>query len=399
MKALMRTVIGVFFGILLGAVLFTGCQGLLPMALATPTVPSMPTTSATPVSSESASSELPTGSLVACEEVVVQVYENASPGVVYVENQRRARGLLGLPSQGSGSGFVIDQEGHILTNYHVVSNADKLLVALADGTTTEATVVGSDPGNDIALIKIDVAADKLRPIPLGDSSKLKVGQLAIAIGNPYGLERTVTTGVVSSLGRSMKSDTGRSIRDVIQTDAAINPGNSGGPLLNSQGEVIGINTAIESPSGGSVGIGFAVPVNSAKAALDGMKAGETIEHAWLGITGIKVTADLAEMLDLGVDQGAYVLSVTKGGPAAKAGLHGASVSTEDITSPKDMPEGGDVMVAIDGKAVSSVEDVASYIDTKRPGDTVKVKVIRDKNEVEIDVTLAEWPENVVTRTR
>lgn len=393
MSGLSRTVIGIFFGILIGAVLVIGCTQLSPVALATPLAPSAPSAAAPEV--------VPAMNMLDDEETVVRIYEQISPGVVYIANKMSQRTFFGEQEvSGTGSGFVIDKEGHILTNYHVVSGADSLEVQLADETTASAEVVGSDPSNDIALVKIDVPADKLHVVPLGDSSKVKAGQMAIAIGNPYGLERTVTTGVVSSVGRTMTSDTGRAIRNMIQTDAAINPGNSGGPLLNSRGEVIGINSAIESPIRGSVGIGFAVPINTAKAALDAMKAGQTVEHAWLGITGVKLTPTLAQKLDLGVESGAYVTEVTRGGPAAKAGLRGAGISPAELIDPEeDLRPGGDVIVAVDGTSVASVEDIAEYIDNKKPGDNVKVKVLRDKKEMEFDVTLGKWPETLRVQTR
>ncbi len=393
MRAFMRTSIGILFGVLLGAALVVGYLQFQPVATAMPTAPS--------AHDISAPAAVPDINPATDEDVVVRVYEAVSPGVVYITNQGVQRSIFGTQQTlGTGSGFVIDKEGYILTNYHVVRDAQKLEVTLADDTTVVAKVVGSDPGNDIALIKIDVGADKLQVVPLGDSSEVKAGQLAIAIGNPYGLERTVTTGVISSVGRSLRQESGRSIQNMIQTDAAINPGNSGGPLLNSAGEVIGINTAIESPTGGSVGIGFAVPINTAKAVLSELKAGATVEHAWLGITGVKVTPSIAAKLDLGVERGAYVTEVARGGPAARAGLRGAGVSTAELTNlEEDLVSGGDVIVAIDGKAVSGVDEVAGYIDGKRPGDVVKVKVVRDKKEMEVDVTLGKWPDNLGLQTR
>lgn len=386
------TLVGVVLVVLLvaavvGAALFLGYLRFEPAAAATSAAPTTGALVGLPAASNPATAS--------GEEVVVKVYEEVSPGVVYITNKSTRSTFFGVQqSVGSGSGFIIDNEGHVLTNYHVVRGADELQVVLADDTRVPAKVVGSDPANDIALLKIDVAADKLHVVPLGDSSKVKVGQLAIAIGNPFGLERTVTTGVISSLGRSLPSSTGRAIRDMIQTDAAINPGNSGGPLLNAQGEVIGINTAIESPVEGSVGIGFAVPINSAKAVLADMKAGKTVEHAWLGITGTKVTSQLAQNLDLGVDRGVYVLQVTRGGPAANAGVRGTGVGVSNITDLDSIPRGGDVITAVDGKPVSSVEDIAAYIDTKKPGDTVKLTIVRDKKQMELEARLAKWPENL-----
>jgi len=297
-----------------------------------------------------------------------------------------------MPERGSGSGVIIDDQGHILTNNHVVDGADSLDVTLANGETIPGKLLGNDAGNDLAVVKIEVDKNQLTYAPLGDSSKLKVGQLAIAIGNPFGLQRTVTVGVVSSLGRSFASDSGRTIRDMVQTDAAINPGNSGGPLLNSSGEVIGINTAIESPVGASVGIGFAVPVNTVQQSLSTMLAGKSVSHPWLGITGAQVTADLAKELDIPVE-GVYVVSVVQDSPAAKAGVNGALRRSSQIPS-ANVGKGGDVILAVDGRKISKVEEISSYLDTKLSGDTVKLSIRRNGAEQELTVTLADWPDQV-----
>jgi S1-C subfamily serine protease len=384
MNSFVRTAIGVLVGVLVGAVLVVGYFQFQPIAAAM-----APASSAAPSAVAPAAS--PKLVNAASDEVVVNVYQQVSPGVVQILNTGTTRGTFGQPSGGSGSGFIIDKQGDIVTNNHVVEGAAKLQVVFADETTVDATVVGADPGNDIAVIKVNVAADKLTVVPMGDSSQVKVGQLAIAIGNPFGYEGTVTTGVISGVDRSQQQSTGRSIRNMIQTDAAINPGNSGGPLLDAQGQVIGINSSIESPTGGSVGIGFAIPINTVKGELNDLMAGRAIEHAWLGITGTKVTADMSTTLDLGVDHGAYVLAVTADGPAAKAGMKGATTDTSTLNSAQDTPKGGDVIIAVDGKSVSSVEEVASYVDSKRPGDSVIVKVMRDKKEMDLNVTLAKWP--------
>jgi S1-C subfamily serine protease len=226
---------------------------------------------------------------------------------------------------------------------------------------------------------------------LGDSDALRVGELAIAIGNPFGLDRTITVGVISSLGRNYPSVSGRTIANMIQTDAAVNPGNSGGPLLNAAGEVIGINTAIESPVRGSVGIGFAVPINTAKGFLPQMKEGGEVKHPWLGISGVGITPNLADDLKLSVREGVYVADVVPNSPAAEAGIKGAvRTQTQRNADSALPPAGGDIVVAVDAKKVTKIEDIISYLDTKRVGDTVSVSLVRDGNSMKVDVTLAEW---------
>jgi S1-C subfamily serine protease len=329
------------------------------------------------------------------EDTVVSVYEKVSPAVVNITSTGiQVDTPLGqMPQQGAGSGVIIDDQGHILTNNHVVEGASQLEVTLANGDSVEGKLLGRDPGSDLAVIKIDVDKSKLTVASLGDSTALKVGQLAIAIGNPFGLDRTVTVGVISSLGRTYSSSSGsRPIRDMIQTDAAINPGNSGGPLLNSKGEVIGINSAIESPVQGSVGIGFAVPANTAQRILPDLIAGKSVTHPWLGISGAQVTSSLAQQLGIPAE-GVYVVQVTPNGPAAKAGLNGAA--TNQRNQGTDVPKGGDVILAVDGKKVSKVEDISSYLDSnKRPGDTVTITIRRSAAQQELKVTLAEWPDNL-----
>ncbi|MGI5837419.1 MAG: S1C family serine protease, partial [Chloroflexota bacterium] len=299
----------------------------------------------------SAETALPSKASLLDEEVVASVYDKVSPAVVYITRTGMTRDpFFGeMPERGAGSGVIIDDQGHILTNNHVVDGAGSLEVTLSNGETVEGKLLGRDPGNDLAVVKIDPSASQLTVAPMGDSSKLRVGQLAIAIGNPFGLQRTVTVGVVSSLGRTFSSSSGRPIRDMIQTDAAINPGNSGGPLLNSKGEVIGINTAIESPVRGSVGIGFAVPINTAQQNLAAMLDGKTVAHPWLGISGTEVTSSLAEELDIPAE-GVYVLTVVPDSPADDAGLRGAVRRASQALSMR-IPRGGDVILAVDDQKV------------------------------------------------
>jgi len=327
------------------------------------------------------------------EEIITSVYKKASPGVVHITSIALAYDFFFniVPQQGTGSGFIIDENGYILTNNHVVQEADRLEVTLADKSKVKAKLVGRDPHNDLAVLKINVPKEKLHPLKLGDSSQLQVGQLAIAIGNPFGLDRTVTRGVISSLGRSLRAESGRLMRGIIQTDAAINPGNSGGPLLNSRGEVIGINTAIFSPSGGSVGIGFAIPINTAKRLLPALVTRGRASHPWLGISGADITPELASNLKLPVNEGVLVVEVQPGGPAAKAGLRG---SRRPIRVGNTIVyAGGDILTAIDGRKLSSVDDLTTYLDAeRRVGDEVKLEVLRDGSSLTVPVRLGELPE-------
>jgi S1-C subfamily serine protease len=321
------------------------------------------------------------------------VYQRLRPSVVEITST--ASGRFGQ-SEGLGSGVIIDEEGFILTNYHVVSGADNLEVTLADGSTVPGTLVGSDPGNDLAVIRIDPPADGLTVAPLGDSDALAVGDPVFAIGNPFGLEATFTEGIVSALERTYSLDSStRPLRNMIQTDAAVNPGNSGGPLLNCHGEVVGINTLLENPTGQSVnvGIAFAVPINTAKRYLAEMLAGETVSHPWLGIAGLEVTPALAEDLGLSADAGIYVTLVASGSPAERAGLRGAFRSEGEATRSSSLVGGGDVIVAADDQTTASVEDLADYLDReKRPGDTVELQILRDGQKLSLGATLADWPQ-------
>jgi len=328
------------------------------------------------------------------EEIVIGVYRAASPGVVHITSTVLSQDFFFriVPERGTGSGFVVDDRGYILTNNHVVENADSLEVTLADKSKVPAKLIGRDSNNDIAVIRITVPREKLTPLRLGDSAQLQVGQMAIAIGNPFGLDRTVTRGVVSALGRSLQSDTGRQIRNVIQTDAAINPGNSGGPLLNSRGEVIGINTAIFTPSGGSVGIGFAIPVNTAKKLLPQLIARGRASHPWLGISGMEITPDLARGLNLPAKEGVMIARVAPGSPAERAGLRAGQrrVRVRNFI----FAVGGDIILALDGQKVATVEDLTGFLDeNKKAGEDVRVDVLREGKSVSVVVRLAELPED------
>jgi S1-C subfamily serine protease len=355
---------------------------------------STPANSASVPASDGSSSDqasLSSGCLPAAE-----VYEQLRPAVVEITSTVSARSPFVPPAEGSGSGIIIDGQGFILTSYHVIADADNVEVRFADGTTVSAQVVGYDPGNDLAVIRANVSDQELTPAPLGDSDAVQVGDPVLAIGNPFNLEGTLTEGIVSALGRTYAPEDGtRPIRNMIQTDAAVNPGNSGGPLLDCQGEVIGINTLLENPTGDrvNVGVAFAVPINTAKQFLPDMLAGETVSHPWLGIAGQEVTPALAQDLDLPADAGVYVTLVAAGSPAERAGLQGAFSSEAEASRSSSLPGGGDVIVAADGQTVASVEELAGYLSAqKRPGDTVKLQVLRDGQELSLEATLAEWPD-------
>jgi S1-C subfamily serine protease len=311
-----------------------------------------------------------------------------------VEIASTANGRFGQEN-GSGSGVIIDKQGFILTNYHVVSGADTLEVTLPDGSALPATVVGTDPGSDLAVISIDPPAGGLTAAHLGDSDQLKVGDSVYAIGNPFGLEDTFTAGVVSAVGRTYSSDSGtRPLRNLIQTDAAVNPGNSGGPLADCHGDVIGINTLLENPTGQSVnvGIAFAVSINTAKHSLNDLTAGKTVSHPWLGIAGRELTPALAQDLNLSVTKGVYVVTVANNSPAERAGLVPAFASETQAQNDTTLPPGGDVILAVDGNSVTDVDQLANYLDSqKRAGDTVTLTVLRNGQETAIDATLGEWP--------
>jgi len=329
------------------------------------------------------------------EETVIGVYRNASSSVVNITGTVLSQDFFFRPVPergGTGSGFILDERGYILTNNHVVENAESLEVTLPDKSKLPAKLIGRDPNNDLAVVQIAPGKARLVPLRLGDSDQLQVGQLAIAIGNPFGLDRTVTRGVVSALGRSLRSDTGRQMRSIIQTDAAINPGNSGGPLLNSRGEVIGINTAIFSPSGGSVGIGFAIPINTAKRLAPQLIARGRVSHPWMGISGVDITPAVARALNLPTKEGVMVAQVSPNGPAARAGLRGSQRRMR--VGNYMVAVGGDILVALDGKKITSVDDLTAYLDDKKkPGDELRVELLRDGKSTTVAIRLGELPEN------
>ncbi len=321
----------------------------------------------------------------------IAVYEKVADGVVNVTSTAIQMDFFfnAFPTQGSGSGSIIDTKGHILTNHHVVANAQKLEVTLADGSKWPARLLGSDPDNDLAVIKIEAPREKLKVVPMGDSKSLRIGQKVLAIGNPFGLQRTLTTGIVSSLGRTIRSEVGTLIEDVIQTDAAINPGNSGGPLLNSDGEIVGINSAIISPSGGSVGIGFAIPVNAAKRVVPELISKGFVTYPYIGATIQSLIPEMAKYLKLKIERGAMISEVVKGGPADKAGLKGGNQKVQ--VGNMIVLVGGDIVVKADQKEVKTNDELIHYIREKKPGDTILLKVFRKGNFEDVKVTLGERP--------
>src|SRR6266478_2295890 len=292
-----------------------------------------------------------------------------------------------VPVEGAGSGFVMDAKGYILTNYHVVQGAQTIEVVLGDQSRHSAKFIGADQRNDVALIKIDPAGKPLAVLPLGDSSALQVGQKVLAIGNPFGFQSTLTTGVVSALGRTVQTGQNTLIDEAIQTDAAINRGNSGGPLINTHGEVIGINSAIYTPSGTTAGIGFAIPINTAKRIAHDLITEGRVRRAYLGVSTLELTAWLAEALDLPVQEGLLVEQATKGGPAAVAGIHGGDRTVQ--SGMRRLTIGGDVIVGIDGQKVANQFDMNVLLNRKRPGDTVTVSVYRGAKKVDVPVKLGE----------
>jgi len=325
-------------------------------------------------------SPLPSG-LLEDERNTIAVFRKASHSVVFITTKQRQMNLFTLNVQeiplGSGSGFVWDQEGHVVTNYHVVAQGDRLTfsVTLGDGTTVDAELVGAVPQKDLAVLKIDAPRSSLVPIELGNSDQLVVGQKVLAIGNPFGLDHTLTTGIISALGREMQTGMGTTIRDVIQTDASINPGNSGGPLLDSAGRLIGVNTAIQSPTGSSVGIGFAVPVATVKRVVPQIIG--KVKRAGLGV---QLAAD-SQSRRWGV-RGVIVADVRAGSPADRAGLQSAYVDRN----------GGvhfDAIVAIDGHEIEGYGDLYDVLDQRKPGDRVTVRFVRDRREREVDIVLQE----------
>jgi len=324
------------------------------------------------------------------EKINVDVFEKVHPAVVNI-----ASTILGMnfwmeviPRQGQGSGFIIDRRGYVLTNNHVVAKAQKLTVTMASGKKIDATLVGRDPRTDLAVIRIP-PGDVEAVATLGDSDKLRPGRKAIAIGNPFGLSHTLTTGIISALHRSIRTEDGNEIEDLIQTDAAINPGNSGGPLLDSNGHVIGINTAIFSLSGGYQGIGFAIPINQAKRVATQLITSGRVVRPWLGMSGLSLSPSLAEGLGLGVSQGVLVIQVVRGGPAHQAGLRGGD--REVLIRGIRLRLGGDIITDINGISVDDMKQLVRHVEQMEVGEAADLGVMRKGFSKRIRVMLSERP--------
>ena len=371
------------------------------------TTSSLPTaaTMAEPV----AAAELDANDIVAAQEqVMINIYQDLLPSVVHIRvSSRLDTGSLSpsnprIPpaqdprdffQQGEGSGFIWDDDGHIVTNNHVIQDADRVIVTFADRVQIEAKVIGTDPDSDLAVLELVEKKEGSRPVTLGDSDTLQVGQMAVAIGNPFGQQFTMTTGIVSALGRTINSsNSGFSIPEVVQTDAPINPGNSGGPLLDRFGRVIAINTQIISRSGVSSGVSFAVPISIAKRVIPALIEDGHYDYSWLGITGSSLRSEIAVNMDLPKNTGgALIIQVSGDSPADDAGLKGSGESF--IIDGIEFPSGGDIIVAIDGETITRMADLIAYlVSNTQPGDKVVMEVIRsDEGRIELDVTLGKRP--------
>jgi len=320
---------------------------------------------------------------------LIQIFERAETGVVRVNIQRSEEVVS---TNGVGSGFVFDKNGHVITNAHVVENSDKVVVTFLDGRSYNAEVIGVDPATDISVIRVDAEPSLLKPLLIGDSSNLKVGMQVAAIGNPFGLSGSMTSGIVSALGRLLPQESGFSIPDVIQTDAAINPGNSGGPLLNSRGEVVGINTAIQSATGEFTGVGFAIPSNTIAKIVPKLISDGTYHHPWVGIAGRDINPDLAKVLHLTDARGFLIVNVVEGSPADKAGLKGSS-ETKEIDGIEYLI-GGDVVLSVDGNVVRKIDDILIHLQRyKSVGDEMVLEILRDGRVTNIVVKLDERPDS------
>jgi S1-C subfamily serine protease len=345
--------------------------------------------SVTPVQFTSSTLSISAGSLLDDEANNTQIYDRANKAVVYVTTVSTGSTWFYQPVQqeGTGSGVIIDQQGHILTNYHVVSGADSIKVTLADGTVADAKVVGKDQENDLAVLSFNPKGKTLATIPFGNSDLLKVGMKVLAIGNPFGLDRTLTTGIVSGLARPLQTEDGFMIRETIQTDAAINPGNSGGPLLNSHGELIGINTAIKSPSGASAGVGFAIPVNTAKPIADELIAYGVIKRGAIDIQGIDLFPQLVDYFNLPVQKG--VMVNVAGSTAQAAGIRGGDKNKAVRSGRQIIYGGGDIITEVNGQPVEQMTDIYSALVDTKPGELATVKLVRGGATKTLTVKLIE----------
>ena len=317
---------------------------------------------------------------------LIEIFEKSEPGVVRVNVQRGEVSETG----GVGSGFVFDKQGHIITNEHVIDDAQKVVITFLDGRSYNAEIIGTDEFTDLAVIKVNADLALLHPLTIGDSSNLKVGEQIAAIGNPFGLSGSMTSGIVSQLGRLLPSGSGYSIPDVIQTDAAINPGNSGGPLLNMRGEIVGINTAIQSATGEFTGVGFAIPSQTVAKIVPTLIEDGEYKHPWIGISGRDIDPDLAKVLELPDAVGFLVVTVVEDSPASKAGLIGSD-KTIDVDG-INYPMGGDIILSVDGIEVRKIDDILIHLQrAKSVGDEMILEVLRDGRTTNISIILAERP--------
>ena len=335
-------------------------------------------TSVSSTSSDAAAAETPATTRGLSVE---QVVKRESPAVVLISNETAQGGSL-------GSGFLIDDQGHVVTNAHVVDGATKTTVTFQDGTEGKGTILGVDKSTDVAVIKVSKVPAGVHPVPLGNSGDLTVGQDVVAIGNPYGYSGTATTGIVSALKRAIQSPSGFTIQNAIQTDAAINQGNSGGPLFDNDGRVIGINSQIASENGGNVGIGFAVPIDTVRPIVDSSISGGKAQHAWIGIQGRELTPALAQKLGLDGKRGVVIASLDNRGPASDAGLKAADKADAAV------PTGGDLIVAVNGTPVTDMADVAEAVASRKVGDQITVTVLRDGKSQTVTMTLKDRPADI-----
>jgi S1-C subfamily serine protease len=321
-----------------------------------------------------------------------EIYERAAPGVVQITSSSRTTDAFsGSAPSALGSGFVVDKAGHIVTNFHVVEGGDQISVSFSNRDTVDATLVGTDPSTDLAVLEVETSSSALTPLSLGDSDKVEVGDQVVAIGNPFGLDRTATAGIVSALQRLIRAPNQFTIDHVIQTDAPINKGNSGGPLLNDRGEVIGVNTQIETGdiSTGNVGIGFAVPSKTVKDVVAQILRTGRVEHAWLGINGQPVTEDVADTFNLPIDEGVLVEKVWPNSGAAKAGLKAGD--TQVVVAGETYVLGGDIIVSVNGKKISEIEEIRDVIAAHKPGEKIKLGIYRDAAKSSVTITLGRQP--------
>jgi S1-C subfamily serine protease len=369
------------------------CGSFIPLATSQPANPNVQQPIVQVFSQPTPTALAVPGAVVDEQSVLINLYARVNPAVVNITDYTSHQGQI-LPT-GQGSGFVYDTSGHIITNEHVVLDSEQLEVTFSDGTVAVATIVGEDLNSDLAVVKVDNLPDGVAPLPLGNLDKVAVGQTVVAIGNPFGLEGTLTRGIVSALGRTIPALTQFSIPLSIQTDAAINPGNSGGPLLNLQGEVIGVNAQIETGSTNTAnsGVGFAVPVNIIKLVVPDLIEKGKHDWAWLGVRGGSLTPGLIDANNLPVTKGAYITEVVSGGPSDKAGLRGSTGTT--TVNGRETLVGGDVVIAVNGVTVNSFDDLLIYVSLQsKPGDEVTLTIVRNGKNQDLKVVLEPRPAEV-----